>query len=426
MSENKNFKDLLKEIENDNISGLSAAYAPHKFSKYFECKALSVCRGESITVKHRKRIPLWAAVLIVLLLAAMITGCAVAIYHNFFRSIPFIGVADQNDDVVLYSTTEHVVLKDLEVETVLLLKENNSVRFMMWGAIDYWDDFWDVRNSEPVARIICGDSVIDMYCRSASISADAKSAVYAEASVSGIDPKKNMKLIYQGIEKELEFTDISSKGYEVSEWAVVEGITLKILPIYTNNRFLLLEAEGLENALVSAALTLHDSEGNTVACNGAEIIDDRYYLLTAKDNLPGDIVKIEINHIRIQQKTETQEFIIPLPEDNTEQDINVALFKTALFYDTAAHIRRDGKYVYLTTTVLPDADTKFRDFMLHYDIGISTETYCLEYGDDGAEINTYKIEIPEDAKELHIKCNDYNCMMFGGDEPLAEIIIKKK
>ena len=213
MNENKTFQDLLKTLENDNVSALYADNTIHKFSKNFERMALAVCRAENVPshakIIHRKRIPLWVAVLIVLLLAAMITGCAVAIYHNFFRSIPFIGVADQNDDVVLYSTTEHVVLKDLEVETVLLLKENNSVRFMMWGAIDYWDDFWDVRNSEPVARIICGDSVIDMYCRSASISADAKSAVYAEASVSGIDPKKNMKLIYQGIEKELEFTDIS-------------------------------------------------------------------------------------------------------------------------------------------------------------------------------------------------------------------------
>ncbi len=424
MKENKNFKDLLQELENDNVAALSSFDPSYKTSKRFDRAALAVCRGEKVI--HRRRIPIGAAVLIVLLLAVIITGCAVAIYHNFFRSIPFIGVTDQNDDVILYSTTEYVVLNDLEVETVLLLKENNSVRFMMWGAIYYWDDFWDVRNSEPVAQIICGDSVIDMYCRSASISADAKSAVYAEASASDIDPKKNMKLIYQGIEKELEFTDISSKGYEVSEWAVVEGITLKILPIYTNNRFLLLEAEGLKNALVSAALTLHDSGGNTIACNGAQIIDDRYYLLTAKDNLPGDIVKIEINHIRIQQKTEAQEFMIPLPEDNTEQDINIPLFKTALFYDTATHIRRDGKYVYLTATVLPDAETKFRDFVLHYDAGDTMETYALEYGDDGAEIYTYKIKIPEDAKALHIKCNDYNCMMFGGDDPLAVININKK
>lgn len=418
MKDNKNLKDLLQELENDNVAALSSFDSSRRTSKRFDRAALAVCRGEKVT--HHKRVPIWAAVLIVLLLAAMITGCAVAIYHNFFRSIPFIGVTDQNDDIILYSTTEYVVLNDLEVETVLLLKENDGVRLMMWGYVDYWD----VRINEPIAQIKCGDLVIGLRCRSASISPDKKSEIYAEASVSDIDPKKNMTLIYQGIEKELEFTDISNKGYEVSEWAVVEGITLKILPIYTNNRFLLLEAEGLENALVSAALTLHDSYGNTISCNGADILDDRYYLLVADNNLPGDIVKIEINHIRVQQKTEVQEFVIPLPEDNAEQEINIPLFQTALFSDTATHIRREGKYVYLTATVMPDANTKFRDFMLHYDIGISMETYSLKYGEDGAEINTYKIGIAEDAKELLIKCNDYSCMMFG--DPLAVIKINKK
>lgn len=418
MKENKKLKDLLQELENDNVAELSTASSEHRFSKRFDRAALAACRGEKIA--HHKRVPLWAAVLIVLLIAAMITGCAVAIYHNFFRSIPFIGVTDQNDDIILYSTTEYVALNDLEVETVLLLKDQDGVRLMMWGYIDSWD----VRNPESIAHIKCGDSVFGLRCRYASISADKKSEIYAEALLSDIDPKKNITLIYQGIETELEFTDISNKGYEVSEWAVVEGITLKILPIYTNNRFLLIEAEGLDNALVSAALTLHDSYGNTIECNGADILDDKYYLLTAKDNLPGDIVNIDINHIRVQQKTEAQEFLIPLPADNTEQEINIPLFQTALFSDTATHIRREGKYVYLTATVMPDADTRFRDFMLHYYGGISTEIYSLKYGDNGAEINTYKIGIAEDEKELHIKCNDYSCMMFG--EPLAVIKINKK
>lgn len=418
MKENKKLKDLLRELENDNVAELSTASSEHRFSKRFDRAALAACRDEKVA--HHKRVPLWAAVLIVLLIAAMITGCAVAIYHNFFRSIPFIGVTDQNDDVILYSTTEYVALNDLEVETVLVLKENDGVRVMMWGYIDSWN----VRNPEPIAQIKCGEAVIDLRCRSASISLDKKSEIYAEALLSDIDPKKNITLIYQGIETELEFTDISNKGYEVSEWAVVEGITLKILPIYTNNRFLLIEAEGLDNALVSAALTLHDSYGNTIACHGADILDDRYYLLVADNNLPGDIVKIEIDNIRVQQKTEAQEFVILLPADNTEQEINIPLFQTALFSDTATHIRREGKYVYLTATVMPDADTRFRDFMLHYYGGISMETYSLEYGDNGAEINTYKIGIAEDAKELHIKCNDYSCMMFG--DPLAVIKINKK
>ena len=70
---------------------------------------------------------------------------------------------------------------------------------------------------------------------------------------------------------------------------------------------------------------------------------------------------------------------------------------------------------------------RFTDFWAHYDFGSAKHIdESLIYGDDGSHIYTYKLEVPEDAAELHIKGLGYDCMMYGGDEPLAEININKK
>ena len=421
MNDNKSFKDILLDLENDNVTELSADNSTHKFSKEFEKKALAVCRGEQTTTPTRfirsKRLPLWAAAVIILLLGMMITGCAIAVYHHFFRSVPFVGITEPNDDVALYSTTETYVIDDLEVETVLLLIQEDSVRMMMWAELDYWE----VTSDKPVAQIKCGDTTIDLFSRSMS----GVQKVYAEGAVDKIDYGKKATLLYNGKEQEIKFTDISDKGYEVSEWAVLEGITFKILPIYTNNRLLLLETEGIEDAIVSASVTLYDENGNSTKSSGLDLLDDKYVLIEAAETLPGDIVKIEIEHIRVVKQNEEQGFTVPLTGDDV--DINISLYDSPVFTDTATHIKRDGNYVYLTAKMYGKSTSGFTDFMVYYDFGFAKHVdESLIYGEDGAHIYTYKLEVPEDATELHIKGMGYNCMMFGGDKPLAEININKK
>lgn len=421
MNDNKSFKDLLLDLENDNLTELSADNSTHKFSKDFEKKALAVCRGEQTTNPtrfiRRKRLPLWAAAVIILLLGMMITGCAIAVYHHYFRSIPFVGITEPNDDVALYSTTETYVIDDLEVETVLLLIQEDSVRMMMWAELDYWE----VTRDKPVAQVRCGDTTIDLFSRSMS----GVQKVYAEGTVDKIDYGKKATLLYNGKEQTIKFTDISDKGYEVSEWAVLEEITFKILPIYTNNRLLLLETEGIEDAIVSASLTLYDENGNTTKSSGLDLLDDKYVLIEAAETLPGDIVKIEIEHIRVVKQNDERSFTVPLTGDDV--DINIPLYDSPVFTDTATHIKRDGNYVYLTAKMYGKSTSGFTDFMVYYDFGSAKHVdESLIYGEDGAHIYTYKLEVPEDATELHIKGMGYNCMMFGGDEPLAEININKK
>ena len=90
-----------------------------------------------------------------------------------------------------------------------------------------------------------------------------------------------MALIYKGKEKRIEFTDVSNKGYELAEWVIVEGITLKILPFYTNNRLLLLETEGLENAFATVSLTLYNSLGNSTKAFGSCDVENNDFFVEA-------------------------------------------------------------------------------------------------------------------------------------------------
>ena len=426
MSENRRLTDLLSELEKDNAALLSSGAPSHKFSRDFDKKVLAVCRGDTKTPNHsstrRRHLPIWAAALIVLLAASLITGCAIAVYHHFFRSIPFVGVTDKNENIQLFSTTDSFAIDDLEVETVLLLKDTNSAKLLMWATMDSWT----FPSEKPVAQIKCGETVIDLFCGSLSSGGNnTKCSIYAETEPISIDHNQNMGLIYNGKEKHIEFTDVSDKGYEVAEWGIVEGITLKILPFYTNNRLLLLETEGLENAFATVSLTLYDSLGNSTKAFGSCDVENNDFFVEAENRLEGDIVKIEVNNFRINQRLEQQIFTIPLPDETAELD--TPLYSSSLFADTATQIKRDGKFVYLTTVLRGVEDTQFRDFVVMYDFkGAKQVSDTLSYGEDGAYIYTYKIELPENAEELQMEATNYSCMMFATDEPVAVINITKK
>ena len=427
MSNDKRLTDILSELEKDNAALLSADAPSHKFSSSFEKKALAVCRGKTVPInknpRYRRRLPLWAAVLIILLITATVTGCAIVVYHHYFRSIPSVGVTDQSEDIQLYSTTESFTTDDLEVETILLLRKNGKVMLMMWATMDSWS----LQNEEPVAQIRCEKTVIDMFCRSLSSGGNSvKCSIYAETDPLTIDHTQKMFLVYNGKEKRIDFTDVSNKGYEVAEWGIIEGITLKILPFYTNNRLLLLETEGLENAFATVSLTLYDSLGNsTKAFGSCDVENNDIFFVEAENRLEGDIVKIEVDNFRISQRIDKQTFTIQLPDETAELD--TPLYSSDLFTDTATHIKRDGEFVYLTTVIRGAEDTQFRDFIVMYDFkGAKQVNDTLSYGENGSNIYTYKIEVPENAEELQMEATNYSCMMFGTDEPLAVIKINKK
>ena len=89
--EQNELKNLLSALEADNTAELNGHTAEHHFSKSFERRAISTCRGTAVAFGapcRRRHLPLWAAVLIAALLCALVTGCAVVVYRYFTRYIP--------------------------------------------------------------------------------------------------------------------------------------------------------------------------------------------------------------------------------------------------------------------------------------------------------------------------------------------------
>lgn len=419
---NKNFSDILKDLENDNISELSNNNTPHEFSKAFEKQAVSVCHGKNTENKliKRRKIPLWAAVLIAILVTALISGCAVAVYHHYFRSVPYLGIVDGNAEAALYSTTDLIEFDGISVETVLYVKNGDKGRLLLWA---HFESAESPLNT-TVAQIRSGEKTYDVICNSSG-NIGTRWDIFAEAVDAELDFDEQISIVCNGTEKPLLLSDITDKGYEVSEWAVVEGITLKILPIYTNNRILLLEAEGLGNAIVTATAVLYDSDGNSVRYGECNLLDDRYCVMTASERLQGEVVKIELTGLRIVQNTEVQAFTVPLTES---EELDIPLYKTAMFKDKAVALRFDGTYWYLTTELKSNGNTEFADFSIYYNLeNTKMHEWGVQYGDDGTYIYTHKFEMTEETAELRITVSSYSCMMFSGDgPPLAEIDIKKK
>ena len=180
-----------------------------------------------------------------------------------------------------------------------------------------------------------------------------------------------------------------------------------------------------ENAFATVSLTLYDSLGNSTKAFGSCDVENNDFFVEAENRLEGDIVKIEVDNFRINQRLEQQIYTIPLTDETAE--LNTPLYSSSLFADTATQIKRDGKFVYLTTVLRGVEDTQFRDFVVMYDFkGAKHVSDTLSYGEDGAYIYTYKIELPENAEELQMEATNYSCMMFATDEPVAVINITKK
>ena len=132
--EQNELKNLLSALEADNTAELNGHTAEHRFSKSFERRAVSACRGAAACDMPRRfrRLPLWAAVLIAVLLCALVTGCAVAVYRYFTRYIPNYGIVDMFSDVRMLATEETLDIGDMKIETVLYIKDGDSGIVRLW------------------------------------------------------------------------------------------------------------------------------------------------------------------------------------------------------------------------------------------------------------------------------------------------------
>ena len=421
---------VFKELESDNITKLNSHTEKHRFPVRFEKKALAVCGGNTseYSFPHRtRRLPVWVAAVIVVLLCALITGCAVAVYKYFTRYIPNYGIVDMYSDIKMFTTEETLTVGDMEIETVLYIKDGDSGIVRMWASGPAISHGWDggAWMQTPAFTIKTDTGEYPVYYTSASTDTDRGSY---ECEARGISEFDTISVIRGEAVAEIELYDISDKGYTVSGWAEYDGITVKVLPLYSNNRIFIMSTEGIKNTLyVSASITAYDSQGNKVSAT-FQYNENDYSVLNAAEKLPGDIVRIEIDSLRIRctpPRDSIQDSIyeIPVPASDGEYDTDVKLLDSDVFTETAVKIKREGEYLYLTTKIDAHKYKPLTDFYVEYD---SPDARFDEWNTVGIDTVIYKLKINTDNDKITLTATKYMYMIWRTQaEPLGVIELTK-
>lgn len=423
--EQNELKNLLSALEADNAAELNGHTAKHRFSKRFERRAISACRGTAAAfgAPCRRRLPLWAAVLMIALLCALVTGCAVAVYRYFTRYIPNHGIVDMFSDVRMLATEEEFDVGDMKIETVLYIRDGGSGIIRLWASGPTLSDGWGDSKwmNSPVFTLKTDTGEYPVLATTASTGADGG---FYECEAQNVEAFERATLVRNGAEKALTLHDISEKGYTVSAWAEYEGITIKALPLFANNRIIVLCTEGIADAkYVSATLTVYDSLGNTAKVgSGSE--ENEWSVLTADKKLPGEIVKIEIDSLRVHSTLpENDSFTFSVPVSDGEYALNGSLTDNEVFTENAVSIRRDGAYMYLTTKILAHKYEPLTDFYVDY---ATSDARMEEWNTVGIDTVIYKLKIGSDTDRITLTASEYTYMIRDAqNRPLGTIEIQK-
>lgn len=424
MEQNK-FKNVLSALEADNAAELNSHTDRHRFPISFERRAVSACRGAAACDMPRRfrRLPLWAAVLIAALLCALVTGCAVVVYRYFTRYIPNYGIVDTFSDVRMFATEEEFNVGDMKVETVLYIRDGDFGIVRLWASGPALSGGWGDNEwrKTPIFTLKTDKGEYPVFAKTASVGADGG---FYECEAQNVEVFESAVIVRGGSEKVLALRDISEKGYTVSAWAEYDGITIKALPLYVNNRIIILCTEGIANAwYVSATLTVYDSLGNTVKVgSGSE--ENGWQVLTAKEKLPGKVVKIEVDSLRVHcTLPEKVSFEISVPSADGEYPLDLRLIDNDVFTENAVNIKREGEYIYLTTKIDTHKYEPLTDFYIDY----ASQNACIEdWNTPEIDAVIYKLKIGADTEKITLTVNEYIYMIRGKqDKPLGTIEIKK-
>ncbi len=424
MEQNK-FKNVLSALEADNAAELNSHTDRHRFPISFERRAVSACRGAAACDMPRRfrRLPLWAAVLIAVLVCALVTGCAVAAYKYFTRYIPNYGIIDMFSDIKMLATEDALDVGDMKIETVLYIRDGDSGIVRLWTTGPALSGGWGDNEwrKTPIFTLKTDKGEYPVFAKTASVGADGG---FYECEAQNVEVFESAVIVRGGSEKVLALRDISEKGYTVSAWAEYDGITIKALPLYVNNRIIILCTEGIANAwYVSATLTVYDSLGNTVKVgSGSE--ENGGQVLTAKEKLPGEVIKIEVDSLRVHcTLPEKVSFEISVPSADGEYPLDLRLIDNDVFTENAVNIKREGEYIYLTTKIDTHKYEPLTDFYIDYD---SQNARIEDWSTVGIDTVIYKLKIGADTEKITLTVNEYIYMIRGKqDKPLGTIEIKK-
>lgn len=282
-----------------------------------------------------------------------------------------------------------------------------------WG-----DNEW---RKTPIFTLKTDTGEYPVFAKTASVSTDG--GLY-ECEVQNVNIFDRAVIIRNGSEKALTLHDISEKGYTVAAWAEYDGITIKALPLYVNNRIIILCTDGIANAkYVSAELTIYDSLGNIVKIgSGSE--ENGWQVLTVKERLPGEIVKIEINSLRVRCVPPKKiDFEFSVPTADGEYPLNIRLIDNDIFTENVMTIKRVGEHIYLTTKIDAHKYRPLTDFYVDYD---SHDVSIEDWNTIGIDTIVYKLKIRSDTDKITLTVNEYIYMIRGEqNKPLGTIKIRK-
>ena len=146
--------------------------------------------------------------------------------------------------------------------------------------------------------------------------------------------------------------------------------------------------------------------------------------MTVKEKPPGEIVKIEIDSLRVRcAPPENVSFEFSVPKVDGEYAIDGTLIDNDVFTENAVSIRREGDIMYLTTSIEAHKYEPLTDFYVDYDShGVRME----DWNTRGIDTVIYKLKIESGTDKIVLTAQEYTYIIRDSqNRPLGTIEIQK-
>ena len=301
-------KKLLSEIEADNSRELGLHKSAHVFSRRHRKNIERALYGENeavVLAPCRRRIPLPLAVILIILALITIVGCGMLIYQSF-RFIPNVGIVS-GSDTVIYGTDEPITLKKLDVTGISYVENEGEgklyiqINSKFYSHIGFLSVFADGRELELTVEEEWYRNNLRFYTASASVSLESYEITLSYKDYFNNEYRDSVTL-----------KNMTDKSYKLlSDWPVVDGMMLKMLPADSANKIFKLDVNLPENTRLAVTdFNIYNDKGEVKGGFNPE--GSSFYV--CKGELYGSVTKIEINEVEISKYLGTEgDRRIPVP-----------------------------------------------------------------------------------------------------------------
>ena len=412
-------KKLLSEIEADNSRELGLHKSAHIFTRAHEKRVCDAIYGKSEAVNFvpcRRRIPLPLAVILIILALITIVGCGMLIYQTF-RFIPNMGIVS-GSDTVIYGTDEPITLKKLDVTGISYVENEGEGRLYIqinskfYSHIGFLSVFADGRELELTVEEEWYRNNLRFYTASASVSLESYEITLSYKDYFNNEYRDSVTL-----------KNMTDKSYKLlSDWPVVDGMMLKMLPADSANKIFKLDVNLPENTRLAVTdFNIYNDKGEVKGGFNPE--GSSFYV--CKGELYGSVTKLEINEVEISKYLGAEgDRNIPVPQDGESLGLDIPLITLDGYGDRLTEVRREGGYVYLTRKIDYAEETLVTSCKATVRMpDDATAHMSAKYVSDCGREIVYKIWINPSTEEFTFRIQDYTYIL-NGSEPLGVIRIE--